>query len=48
MLEKDKQIEELSAKQSSLEQTNVELQGKVAELEVKWKCNVLVVLDGWW
>lgn len=46
MLEKEKQIEELSAKQSSLEQANVELQGKVAELEVKWKCDVLVVL-GW-
>ena len=57
MLEKEKQIEELSAKQSSLEQANVELQGKVAELEVTWKCNVLVVLGwlvvgwlvlGWW
>ena len=36
MLEKDKQIEELTTKQSSLEQATVELQGKVAELEVKW------------
>ena len=35
MLEKEKQVEELVAKQASLEQANVELQGKVTELEVK-------------
>ena len=40
MLEKDKQIEELTTKQSSLEQATADLQGKVAELEVKW--------EAWW
>ena len=45
MLEKEKQIEELVAKQSSLEQANVELQGKVAELEVKrGRVGVVVVV----
>ena len=48
MLEKEKQIEELVAKQSSLEQANVEMQGKVAELEVKRGRVVVVVVGQWW